>query len=243
MRLPTLQGIIKRRILVNFRAEPNAIQQILPAQFRPKLHNGKAVAGICLIRLEQMRPKLAPEFIGVSSENAAHRIAVLWDENGETKEGVFIPRRDTGSFLNHAVGGTIFPGEANKATFEVEENEDEISFAMRSDDKAVAVELNGRIADYLPQNSIFASLAEASRFFETGSLGYSATKGGNYLDGIVLETKEWRVDTLDLDFVRSSFYEDEATFPNGSIKFDHALIMRNIKHEWHTAPNFELRDN
>ena len=80
MRLPTIQGLIRRRILANFRIDPQVAQQQLPSRFRPKLHEGFAVAGICLIWLEQIRPKPIPDIIGLSSENAAHRIAVLWDE-------------------------------------------------------------------------------------------------------------------------------------------------------------------
>ena len=241
MKIPTLQGVIKRRILVNYRAAPNVIQKILPKGFRPKLHNGKAIAGICLIRLEHIRPKFAPEFVGINSENAAHRIAVLWEENGETREGVFIPRRDTNSFLTATVGGALFPGEQNKADFTVEDIKNEIDFAMQSRDKAVSVELKGKISENLPDDSIFSSLAEASEFFETGSLGYSVTKDAQHLDGIVLQTKEWKVDALELNFVHSSYYADKSIFPKGSIEFDHALIMQNIVHEWHSAPRFELK--
>ena len=97
MNIPTLIGTIRRRILVNFRADPDVIQHFLPQGFRPKLQDGHAVAGICLIRLENIRPKFVPDLVGINSENAAHRIAVEWDENGDVKEGVFIPRRDTDS--------------------------------------------------------------------------------------------------------------------------------------------------
>jgi Uncharacterized conserved protein (COG2071) len=61
MRLPTIQGIIRRRILANFRVDPQVMQQQLPSRFRPKLHNGFAVAGICMIRLDHIRPKMMPE--------------------------------------------------------------------------------------------------------------------------------------------------------------------------------------
>src|SRR5687768_18549974 len=100
MRLPTIQGIIHRRILANFRVDPQVMKKQLPSRFTPKLHNGFAVAGICMIRLDHIRPKMMPEFIGISSENAAHRVAVLWDEDDDTHEGVFISRRDTDSQLN-----------------------------------------------------------------------------------------------------------------------------------------------
>ncbi len=242
MKIPTLQGIIRRRILVNYRAEPKAIQKILPPCFRPKLHDGRAVAGICLIRLEHIRPKYAPEFVGISSENAAHRIAVLWeDESGERQEGVYIPRRDTNSFINHVAGGALFPGEHNAADFKVTESEREINFAMRSKDGAIEVKLTGEVSENLPENSIFSSIAEASEFFEKGSLGYSVTKDGKELDGITLQIKNWKVEALNLDSVESNFYKNEDIFPKGSIEFDHALLMRNIAHEWHSAPGFELK--
>jgi hypothetical protein len=78
MRLPVIQGVIRRRLLVNFRVDPRVMQAQLPTRFRPKLHGAHAIAGICLIRLEAIRPRLVPKFLGLASENAAHRIAVRW---------------------------------------------------------------------------------------------------------------------------------------------------------------------
>lgn len=240
MNLPTIQGIIKRRILVNYRAEPGVIQKILPAAFRPKLYKEFAIAGICLIGLEHIRPKYTPEFVGISSENAAHRIAVEWEENDETREGVYIPRRDSSSLLNHLAGGTLFPGEHNKAEFVIDETENAIDFAMNSDDNHVSVELKGEFSNLFPENSIFGSLEEASGFFEKGSLGYSVKQNGDELDGISLEIKDWKVKPLAVSRIYSSFYEDENIFPKGSITFDHALIMQNVAHEWHSARSFAL---
>ena len=110
MKILTLRGIIDRRILVNFTVDPDIARKIVPDPFRPKIYNNKAIAGICLIRLKNVRPKGFPELVGISSENGAHRIAVEWTENGELKEGVFIPRRDTSSVLNSIAGNRIFPG-------------------------------------------------------------------------------------------------------------------------------------
>lgn len=133
MKLPIIQGVIRRRILANFRVDPQVMQQQLPSRFRPKLQGDFAVAGICLIRLDHIRPRFVPESVGLNSENAAHRVAVLWDEDGTTREGVFISRRDTNSQLNHLLGGRIFPGEHHQAS---------LSFlqccGIRVRDKAVA---------------------------------------------------------------------------------------------------------
>jgi len=35
--------------------------------------------------------------------------------------------------------------------------------------------------------------------------------------------------------VYSSFFADRNRFPAGSIEFDHALVMRDVRHEWHKA--------
>lgn len=240
MNIPTIQGIIKRRILVNYRAEPEVIHKILPNGFRPKLHKNKAVAGICLIKLEDIRPKYLPSFVGISSENAAHRIAVEWDENGETKQGVFIPRRDTDSLLNQLAGGRLFPSKHHKAIFDIEETTDQIHYSMRSKDREVSLSFNGNSTDTFPADSIFDSLQEASDFFEKGSLGYSSNKTETNLDGVKLQIDDWQVKPLEIISVESSFYNDESIFPKGTIKFDHALLMQNIEHEWHSAENFEL---
>jgi len=228
-------------MLVNFRVDPEVIRRQLPSKFRAKLHNDSAIAGICLIRLEQIRPIGLPSFIGLSSENAAHRIAVQWqDENGQTQEGVFIPRRDTDSLLNHAAGGRLFPGEHHHADFHVTNSSDRIDFDMKSRDGSVAVQLRGHLAKLLPANSKFTSLAEASNFFEPGSLGYSVTRDQGRLDGIRLQTKTWQVEPLDVEHVHSSYFADETKFPKGSVSFDCALLMRDIEHEWHTVPDFHL---
>lgn len=237
MRLPTIQGIIRRRILANFCVDPEVIQRQIPARFRPKLHDGYAVAGICMIGLEGIRPKLMPKSMGVSSENAAHRIAVLWDEDGVTKEGVFISRRDTNSQLNHLLGGRIFPGEHHQATFGVTESGSTIHLTMASIDGKIKIEINAQPARDLPAASIFSTIDQASAFFREGSLGYSVTREPGRLDGLTLRTDEWRVEPLDVNRIHSSYFSDETKFPKGSIRFDHALLMRNVAHEWQSASN------
>jgi hypothetical protein len=54
MHLPAIEGIIERRPLVNYRVAPDALAGILPGPFRPRLVNGHAIAGICLIRLAHL---------------------------------------------------------------------------------------------------------------------------------------------------------------------------------------------
>lgn len=240
MRLPALQGLIRRRLLINFRADPAIIAALLPKPLRPKRHGDFALVGICLIRLEAIRPDGWPAWCGLSSENAAHRIAVEWDGPQGPAEGVYIPRRHTSSWLNHRAGGVLFPGEQKRAAFKVADSAGQISLDLRSADGETQVRLETREADQLPTGSCFATLAASSAFFQAGSTGYSATTGGRKADGLRLDAERWQFRPLEVASVRSSFFEETAAFPAGSLAFDHALIMRDIPHRWHAVPDLAL---
>jgi len=234
MQIPVIRGLIDRRILVNFQVTPDILAAILPAPFRPKLVNGIGMAGICLIRLKHIRPRFFPAPIGISSENAAHRIAVEWDHHGERCEGVYIPRRDTSSWLNTLAGGRLFPGAHHHARFQVKEQDTHYRVALDSDDGTTHVSVEGHITSELPAGSVFRSLNEASDFFARGSIGYSDTDNPRQLDGLELRSFHWHIKPLAVERVESSFFEDESRFPPGTVKFDCALLMRRIEHEWHS---------
>lgn len=229
MKIPKIKGIIDRRILINYQVDKEVLEKYLPKPFKPKLVNGKGVAGICLIRLKEVRPKGLPKQIGISSENGAHRIAVEWTENGKLKEGVYIPRRDTSSKLNSLAGGKIFPGVHHFAEFIVNEFEGNYEVAFISDDKT-SLTIRAKETNTWNTGSVFENLECVSDFFEKGSIGYSP--GSKDFDGLELKAYSWKVSILDVEEVKSSFFEDRSVFPEGSVKFDNALLMKDIEHEW-----------
>lgn len=238
MKIPAITGTIRRRILLNYRVAPDVARAVLPTRFRPKLVGDHAIAGICLIRLEGIRPKGFPSFTGISSENSAHRIAVVWeDDHGETHEGVFVPRRDTDSRMNALAGGRVFPGVHHHSKFTVTDRDGRISMRIVADDiEQTLVELEASETEAFPEASVFPSLRHASEFFEAGCIGYSARPDSCTLDGLLLKVSDWRVSPLSVHCARSAYYDDRSIFPAGSIELDHALLMRDIPHEWHSEP-------
>lgn len=229
MKIPKIKGVIDRRILINYQIDKEVLTNYLPEPFQPKLVNGKGIAGICLIRLKDIRPKGLPRQIGFSSENGAHRIAVEWMENGERKEGVYIPRRDTSSKINSWAGGSLFPGIHHFAEFEVNESQDNYEVSFVSDD-GTSLSVEARETDRWNKESVFEDLSCVSEFFEQGSVGYSPDK--DEFEGLELKAYNWEVSLLEVRKVHSSFFENEEVFPKGSVKFDNALLMKDIEHEW-----------
>ena len=236
MRIPVIRGTIDRRILVNFRIDAEVAARLLPPPFRPWLVNGFAIGGICLIRLRGIRPRLFPLPCGLGSENAAHRFAVEWDSRGQTRRGVYIPRRDTSSRLNAWAGGRLFPGIHHRAAFAVHESATQFSVEVRSGDGAMCVSVAGSVTDLWPSSSVFDDLEAASQFFAAGSLGYSHTNDSHRWDGLELRCNTWQMQPLAMERAQSSYFDDEAIFPRGSATFDCALLMRGIAHTWHAQP-------
>lgn len=179
--------------------------------------------------MKNIKPKGLPDLFGVNSENGAHRIAVEWDENGVTKSGVYIPRRDTSLKLNAFIGGRIFPGKHYHAKFNVAEDNGNYHIDFKSSDNT-EISIDASETTTFNVNSIFETLENASDFFKNGDLGYSPNK--DKFDGLKLKTYKWEVRPLNVSKVTSSFYENEKNFPKGSVTFDNALLMTNIEHEW-----------
>lgn len=229
MKIPKIKGIIDRRILINYQVEKEILGNYLPKPFKPKLVYGKGIAGICLIRLKEIRPAGLPKQVGISSKNGAHRIAIEWREDGKLKEGVFIPRRDTSSKLNSWAGGTIFPGVHHLAEFTVNESEGNYEVSFISDDET-SLSIEAYETDNWNNKSVFENLECISDFFERGSIGYSPDKKD--FDGLELKAYTWKVSPLKVKKVKSSFFENKSIFPEGSVKFDNALLMKDIEHEW-----------
>jgi len=243
MRIPVIHGVIARRILVNYRVEPARLAALLPAPFRPQQVNGWGMAGICLIRLRGVRPRWWPAWLGIRSENAAHRIAVEWDEGPAVRRGVFVVRRDSSSRLNALAGGRLFPGVHHHARFDVQEGADRYQVRMNADDHGAALAVDGvQTADW-PATSVFASLAEASAFFAAGALGYSPGRRPGCCDGLELRCRDWQVAPLAVRHAASSFFDDRMHFPAGTAAFDCALLMRDVVHEWHSRGKIQTSSN
>ncbi len=231
-----MSSVVERRLLVNYRVDPDIVARLLPGPLRPQLAHGHAVAGICLLRLGSVRPTWAPKAVGLRSENAAHRFAVEWDGPDGVETGVYIPRRDSASRLNVWAGGRLFPGEHGRADFEVQETPERLRVAFATRDGDTRVDVTVEPTDELRGSELFTDLAEASRFFQAGAKGFSPVGSGSHLDGMELHTDAWHVEAGRVRSAASSFFDDPQRFPPGSATLDCALVMRNVPADWWPLP-------
>ncbi|WP_285116881.1 DUF2071 domain-containing protein [Leifsonia sp. fls2-241-R2A-40a] len=225
--IPRMAATIERRLLVNFRVDPDAAAAMLPDGVRPQVVDGSAVAGVCLIRLGNFRPAGFPPRFGHRSENAAHRIAVEWDGPDGPRTGVYIPRRHSASLLARVAGGRIFPGVHERARVESVESRSNVSVRIDAADLHVHIDVDIVEPEEF-HSTLFSDLTAASEFFRKDAVGWSPTRSGQ-LETLRLDTNAWRVEPGHAIRVESSFFD---TLPAGTARFDHVLVMRNVPVFW-----------
>lgn len=200
-RLPALTGVIRRRVLVNFRVDPRYVEPLLPPWMRPQLVGAR-------------HRRHLPDQAGgppPPAESSHHRHALR--ERRAPHRGRMglqcwpphwrVPRRDSDSRFNTLVGGRPFPGVHHHAEFVVTEDGDRVAVAMRSRDGRACVSVRGCLCADFPADSAFPDLEHASAFFRCGALGLTPKPSGR-LDALELDLAHWSVIPVRVDSVATS---------------------------------------
>jgi uncharacterized protein YqjF (DUF2071 family) len=231
-----IDSVIERRLLVNYRIDPERMAALLPHYFRPQLVGGYAVGGVCLIRMSGVRPSRLPRAVGLASENLAHRFAVEWDDAHGSHTGVYVPRRETSSRIAATVGHRVFPGAYHFARFQVRESAASLRVDVRSLDGKVA--LSAETAPGVAfRSELFQNVDAAIEFFRLGARGFSPSADHACVDSVSLHATTWAARPVGIARMRSSLFDDPAKFPDGTCTLDSALLMTNIAARWTADPS------
>lgn len=231
--LPTLEGVIRRRVLLNFRADPNVVAPLLPPPLEVLTYGGFAIVGVCLIGMEHLRPRGFPAALGLSSENMAHRVAIRFPTSHGMQDGVFIWRRETDQCLVTLLGGRLFPGVHQRAGFTIDDADDRLAMDVKTEDGLADVRFEAEQSGGWDADSVFPSFTDSAEFFRRGDCGFSCSLREGRLDGLQLKTHRWEMSTIRIVNMHSVFFQDGKRFAEDRIHFDCALLMRGIPHEWH----------
>lgn len=233
MHVHDIDAFLERRLLLNYRVDPDVVAAILPQPFTPRIVKGYAIAGVCLIHMSDVRPKGLPAAIGIKVQGSAHRIAVGWiDQDGEERHGVYILRRDSGSRVVGIIGRRALA--EHPAHFATSETQDDIAIDVDSRDGRGSVRVQVRVASDL-SSSVLGTLAEAREFFEHGGPGYTQMRPGKFT-GVALSAISWDMTPLQLSEARSAWLDDPQIFPTGTAVLDSALVMRRTNSSWRSVP-------
>lgn len=124
----------------------------------------------------------------------------------------------------------------------MDESDPELAVRFTSNDGAADVDVRVTVTNSLSDSALFADLADASAFFQQGSVGYSATRQPSRFDGLELVTDAWPIDPASVVHARSSYFEDTTSFPTGSAVLDSSLVMRRVPVRWRAQPQLRASE-
>jgi hypothetical protein len=219
VRITPLRGVIERRLLVNYRLDPDVAKDVLPAPLQARLIGGYAVAVIALAHLGRLRPAGLPAAAGLSRESAMHGIAVEWESPRSLHTGVFVVHRDS---VGVGTGRLVRGGPR----FSVDERIDGLRVAYTSRDRIVHVDVDVSLAPGLAGSALFRDVRAAARFLELDGAGGAAW--GPALRGLKASAGDGCVSPARVRMATSSIFADTSVFPPGSMHLDSALLLRDI---------------
>jgi hypothetical protein len=226
-----ITGLMKRRLLVNWRVPLPIARQVLPRGVRPATVNGFAVAGLCFVRLEKIRPVGLPAWTGLDSENLAVRMAVEWDgPAGDLRKTVLIFHRQTASRVNSILCRRMGYGIHALGDFFVRDLLISTDITVRATDHVAraSVRVPGNPQRIQP-GSIFDSIDQTVTFFRGGECGYSPTGVSGEWTGARLRMHQWDLRPLEILSAQSTLLDH---LFQGQARLDSAFIMRNLEHTW-----------
>jgi hypothetical protein len=227
--------VIDRRLLLTVRIDPAAMRRLLPEGLHPRLVDGSVVGGVCFLRLRDLR-SAGLAVPGITTENVAHRFAIMRDDAHGSASGVYVPRRDTSSRVAALLGGRLIEGELSHARFEVHDTGSRLRIGVRGRG-ALEIEVSAHLSD-TSTSSLFSTVEEESRFYQDVCTAYSPNHRRKVIEAVELESERWIGTPMAVEYFRSSVFGDATIFPRGSWTLDSAILVRNIRAEWSPAACF-----
>jgi hypothetical protein len=199
-----------------------------------RLLDGRAVVGVCLIRLVEMRPTGLPRPLGRTIEAAAHRISVVGPGDDGPEPGVFVPRRDSRSRAAVRAGGRIWPGVHGRADITVERRPSSLAIDVACPDGA-AVSVTLDLDADRPGGTALADPDATRTFHAVERRAWSPRRGGGPESGLeeaVLDCLPWSARPVGVTAATSTWLDDRDLFPLGSSHLAGALLMEDVPVRW-----------
>ncbi|MDZ7687624.1 MAG: DUF2071 domain-containing protein [Halobacteriales archaeon] len=223
---PAVRGFVESRLLVNYRVDVETLESFLPEPFRAREvgETGVGVGTVCFTSVEEARPRVLPESVGVSFRTVTHRVHVEIDDGRGVTFCVYVPRRDVSSRFCALAGSLLLPAEFEKAEFRTEEKDGARLITVNGDDVFAGVEAYETDRDDVREGSVFYSLESASRFLCEGGVEFTPSVGRK--GGVEFHADGYEIKPVEVADVRSSY------FGRMGGEFDSAFVMEDIENEW-----------
>lgn len=223
----SIQGRMARRLLVNATTDADVVRPLLPPAVTPAVvggDGGRALVGVCLLRVADLRPGRVPAVLGRSFDGLAYRVAVTRPDG---VPAVHIVRRETADGLALAVGGRLFPGTHRRVDMDVSTDELRVA-AGGHGGPALVVD----VIDEPPgpgHASVLGDDEQASVFFSAATMATSPARRAGRHEGLRMEAPPFSVRAVrPRELVLDRLAWALGAPGVGALRFDSAFLVRDV---------------
>jgi uncharacterized protein YqjF (DUF2071 family) len=225
-----MQGIVRRRFLINYPVEPSLLEPFVPPGGELSLHQGKAWLSDCFVHISNMRPSWVPRALGITFHYLIHRTrAVLPFPDGKKREAVLVLDPSMDSRLLNVFGApmTGVPFKRRPIDFVTDGSAWRLGVRQGKGLIYEAMIRGSSFGTEMPTNSPFSSLSQADDFLLGVSYGGSWNRETGTLH-LLAETHEpWRAQVGTCDIRRNAFLEGLGF---DTPRADHVITMVDCPH-------------
>lgn len=222
-----IRGAIARRLLVNATVDAELVRPLLPEGVAPAAvgGDGRALVGVCLLRVHDLRPVGMPAALGRSFEGLAHRVAV---RRADGTAGVHIVRRETPDRLARAVGGRVFPGTHHPIDLHPGASDLRVE-ATGHDAPRLLVDAVDEAPAAGGRRSVLGDDAAASAFFAGADRATSPSRHPGRHEELRMRAAPFVVRSVTVrEIVLDRLAWALGDLPTGALSFDSAFLVRDV---------------
>jgi hypothetical protein len=229
----TMVGTIQKCWLFAFHTPLEAAAPHLPSGLELVTRGAFAFWNVVVCRVEAMRPKYSPSFVGVSYWHAAYRLYVRFHPKiGEPIEGLYFLRSDCDSKPMTFLGNYLTDFNFHTAQITAAETKNATRILIDSPDAPAEAKLAYSFPT-LPSQSAFESLDQAAAFLKYKPFGISVASNGNVnIVKIVRDEKAWKSRLVRVDSSRWKYLEDK------DVTLEVCYQVDSIQYQWNRGQSY-----
>jgi hypothetical protein len=229
-----ITAFLSQSLVLTYAFQPDTLAPMLPDGLILDTFRGFAYLAIALVQTKQLRPSFLPAAFGRDFFLSGYRIFTRLAGGAQSKRGLLILRSDTDHGWMVNVGNMFTHYHYRLCQAVVGVHDGKLHFAVRTPKAEADLDVTADLGDQpasLPENSPFASLAEARRF--AGPLPYTfdyevATRS---IIGIQAQREGWSPQPVTVHVRRSTFLE-KAPFGDARPILANAFHIHDVPYHW-----------
>lgn len=233
-----ISAFFRHSLVLTYALSPAVLQPFLPEGLVLDTHSDTygdyAFLAIALVQTEHLRPSFLPSSMGCSFFLSGYRIFTRLASGKQSKRGLRILRSDTDNPLMVSAGNLLTHYNYRLCQVTLEEDGNEIHWAIRTPHEEADLELTARITGDpapLPLGSPFASMSAARRFAGPLPYTFDYEEATHSIIGIHAQRQNWDPHPVAVDVRRNTFLEHEP-FCNARPILANAFHVQNVPYQW-----------